>query len=159
MSDIHRRSPTKMADMEMSSSDVKSETTNPLNDSESQRGPSKAFLASYRAAQEDARRQSEAAYGQERNSYMQSQLDRRSVTAGWKTKTVILLLTLAGVIMFITGGSIWWSGDYGEKGDKTGKDILLCSLIPLVPGLFGCWLWFGASQGWRGYSLIPISYD
>lgn len=105
MSDIHRRSPTKMANMELASTAVKSETVNPLNDTESQRGPSKAFLASYKAAQADAQRQSESAYGQERNMYMQSQMDRRSVTAGWKTKAVISLLTLAGIILFVTGGS------------------------------------------------------
>jgi len=78
---------------------------------------------------------------------------------GPKTKLVILAFVLVGVGMFIAGASIYWSGDYGEDQRKTGLDLLACSCIPLLPGIYGAVSWVGHAQGWHGYASMALSYD
>jgi hypothetical protein len=78
---------------------------------------------------------------------------------GIRTKLAVLAFLLVGIGLFISGGVIYWSGDYGEDEMKTGMDLLLCSSIPLVPGIYGAVRWVGNSNGWDGYQTIGFSYD
>jgi hypothetical protein len=80
-------------------------------------------------------------------------------TIGSKTKIAILFFILLGIGLFTAGGHIYWSGDYGEDQKQTGIDLLACSSIPLVPGMYGLVKWIGVANNWTGYTSIGFSYD
>lgn len=75
---------------------------------------------------------------------------------GWRSKGLIAFLGITGVVLFLVGCSFYFDPDRDTTERKTGLDILLCSIIPLVPGLYGAFIWFGVSQGWHGYSMLSL---
>lgn len=115
------------------------------------KGPSAAFLQSRKNAQESQ-------HWQDANiSSSHPSLNRRLI--GNKTKFAILFMLFLGVALFTSGGVIYWSGDYGEDQMKTGLDILACSSIPLVPGLYGLVKWIGMENQWSGYTELGFNFD
>ena len=111
-------------------------------------GPSSAYMESLKRARESEHW---------RTASMASSSPRRSMEPGWRTKALIFFLFMTGVVLFITGCSFYFDRNPEGTQRKTGFDILLCSLIPLVPGLYGAFIWFGSAQGWHGYSLVRLS--
>ena len=115
-------------------------------------GPSSAYLESVRRMRESEEwkaAQIEASGGYNRNR----------ITAGWKTKASIIGLLVAGVVLFLTGASFYMDTSNETDERKTGLDMLLCSIIPLLPGLYGTFVWFAESQGWQGYSTLQLGRD
>ena len=112
-------------------------------------GPSKAYLESVRRMRQSDEwkaAQIEASGGYNRNR----------MTAGWRTKGTILALLIAGLVLFLTGASFYMDTSNERDERKTGLDILLCSVIPLLPGLYGAFVWWAESRGWEGYSTLHL---
>jgi hypothetical protein len=128
------------------------EMINPILNNSRASGPSKAFLESMRRAKESE------AWIDTRISSSHPNINQRS-RIGVKTKLAIIGFLMLGLGLFTAGGVIYWSGDYGEDQMKTGLDLLVCSAIPLLPGIYGTVKWAGQSNGWEGYSSLGFSYD
>ena len=47
-------------------------------------------------------------------------------TPGLKTKLVIIAFFTLGLVLLFTGAGVYNSGEYGEEGLHTGKDLMLC---------------------------------
>ena len=112
-------------------------------------GPSSAYLESVRRMRES--KEWKAAQIEASGGY-----NRSRITAGWKTKASILGLLVTGVVLFLTGTSFYFDTSSDKDERKTGLDILLCSIIPLLPGVYGAFVWFAESQGWQGYSTLQL---
>ena len=113
--------------------------------------PSAAFLESLRKAR------SSSTWQDARIMSSSTSTDIRS--PGPKTKFAIIAFLLTGLGLLISGGTIYWSGDYGEDQRRHGLDLLACSAIPLLPGFYGVFMWVAAANGWQGYSRMSVSYD
>ena len=125
---------------------------NPMLDGSAPTGaPSSAFMESMRKARESG------TWHAAHNSVDYAPRGRN--TPGVKTKLVIITMLLLGIGLFIAGGTIYWDGDYGEDQRKHGLDMLACSALPLLPGLYGAVMWAGSVQGWAGYSMVRFNYD
>jgi hypothetical protein len=111
-------------------------------------GPSSAYMESMRRARESG------AWDDARISS-----PRVSKAPGTKTKLVIIFFCLVGFCLFVSGATIYWNGDYGEDKRKTGLDLLVCSALPLLPGVYGAVMWAGSAQGWSGYSMVRMNFD
>jgi len=125
---------------------------NPIQASIASGKPSPAFLESMRRARASPEWQDTRI-----SSSHPAILNQNEV--GTKTKLAILFFILLGIGLFTAGGHIYWSGDYGADQKQTGMDLLACSSIPLVPGLYGLVKWIGVVNNWAGYTSIGFSYD
>ena len=58
--------------------------------------------------------------------------------------------------MFITGAVFFWSSD-GTENNAQGKDIMLLSLVMLLPGCYSGYVLYGAWMKWHGfyYESVP----
>ncbi len=121
---------------------------NPMFQTSDADGPSSAYMESMRRAREsgtwdDARISS----------------PRISHAPSTKTKLMIIFFCLIGFCLFVSGATIYWNGDYGEDKRKTGLDLLVCSALPLLPGVYGAVMWAGSAQGWSGYTMVRFNFD
>jgi len=116
--------------------------------------PSSAFLQSMKNDRESTQWQDTRI-----SSSHPSRLSNKNRKIGIKTKLAICFFIFLGICLFIAGGIIYWSGDYGEDEMKTGLDLLACSSIPLVPGMYGLIKWIGMERQWKGYNEIGFNFD
>lgn len=145
----HRNNP-KMSDELMDDIDADAKL-NPLhleggNRPVDQNKPSSAYLESLKRARSSDHWQ----------TAQMGSIRPREGQSGWKSKGLIAFLGITGVVLFLVGCSFYFDPNRDGTERKTGMDILLCSIIPLVPGLYGAFIWFGTSQGWHGYSMLSL---
>ena len=111
--------------------------------------PSSAYLESLKRA-----RSSEHWQTAQMASNARTRIGQRQ--PGWKMKALIAFLGITGVVLFLAGCSFYFDPTREGTERKTGLDILLCSSIPLIPGLYGAFIWYGSARGWRGYSMLSL---
>jgi hypothetical protein len=80
----------------------------------------------------------------------------RDESMPWKKIIISVFMILTGISLFITGAVFYWSSD-GTENNAQGKDILLLSLILLLPGLYSGYILYGAWMKWKGfrYDQLP----
>jgi hypothetical protein len=80
----------------------------------------------------------------------------RDESMPWKKIIISVFMIITGISLFITGAVFYWSSD-GTENNAQGKDILLLSLILLLPGLYSGYILYGAWMKWKGfrYDQLP----
>ena len=49
-----------------------------------------------------------------------------------KTKLIIIAFMTIGLVLLFAGAGIYNSGEYGEEGQHTGKDMMLCRWVAYI---------------------------
>ena len=111
--------------------------------------PSSAFMESWKRSRATA--ELSLNEGEDEGGFQ----DRGSIN--WRTALTIIFFLVVGSTLFISGAVVFWSGS-GKNGNS-GLDLLLCSLIMLLPGLYAGTAWYGAFRRWPGYTMALFAHD